>query len=109
MTNSQPTGQIKKSRKTYSPEFKFKVAKEADKTGNYSEVSRKFGVSVNVVSAWVSQLNQNGSSIFKTSPDKETNKLKTKVARLEQMLGKKEVELGLLKNFSDFYESQNGT
>jgi len=99
----------KKSRKQYSPQFKVDRALEAVKTDNLSEISRKYGVSVNVLSNWKTQLIERGPRIFETSPDQEKNALKNKIGRLEQMLGKKEVELNLLKNFSDFYESQNAT
>lgn len=94
-------------RKQYSPQFKFDRSLEAIKTDNLSEISRKYGVSVNVLSNWRSEFLKQGARIFSTSPDQETNQLKAKIAKLEQMLGKKEVELNVLKNFSDFYESQN--
>ncbi len=101
------TNQIKRPRKKYSSQFKFDRALEAIKVDNLSEISRKYGVSVNVLSNWRSQLLQRGIQAFETSPSQEKNVLKNKIGRLEQMLGKKEVELSLLKNFSDFYESQN--
>ena len=101
------TNQIKKIRKNYSPQFKFDRALEAIKIDNLSEISRKYGVSINVLSNWRSQLLQRGTQVFETSPNQEKNILKNKIGKLEQMLGKKEVELNLLKNFSDFYESQN--
>jgi len=50
---------------------------------------------------------ERGASVFETAPDQTINELKAKVARLEQMIGKKEVELSLLKNFSDFYSSRS--
>ena len=50
-----------------------------------------------------------GYHVFETTPDKEKEKTNKKIAKLEQMIGKKEVELNLLKNFSDFYESENGS
>jgi len=96
-------------RKQYSPQFKFDRALEAVKVGNLSEISRKYGVSVNVLSNWRSELLRRGAQIFTTTPDQENNRLKSKIAKLEQMLGKKEVELNVLKNFSDFYESENTT
>lgn len=55
------------------------------------------------------QLIERGSGIFETAPDSEVKELKSKVSKLEQMIGKKELELSLLKNFSDFYSSQNQT
>lgn len=94
-------------RKSYTSQFKFDRSVEAIKKSNLSEVSRKYDVSVNLISNWKDRLLEQGAKIFETSPDQERNELKIKIAKLEQMLGKKEVELSLLKNFSDFYESQN--
>lgn len=96
-----------KTRKKYTPQFKFGLAKEAFKTGNLSEVSRKYGVGVNIISNWVKHLGEQGFHIFETTPDQQNNQLKSKIAKLEQMVGKKEIELNLLKNFSDFYQSQD--
>lgn len=96
-------------RKQYTPQFKFDRAIEVIKTGNLSEVSRKYNVAVNVLSKWRSELLEKGSHTFVMTPDKEKKQLKAKIAKLEQMLGKKEVELNVLKNFSDFYESENMT
>lgn len=97
----------RKTRKTYSPQFKFDRALEAVKTKNLSDISRQYNVSVNVVSNWRNQLTERGSHVFEATPDQENKQLKGKIAKLEQMLGKKEVELALIKNFSDFYESRN--
>jgi len=96
-------------RKQYTSQFKFDRAIEAIKTGNLSEVSRKYDIAVNVLSNWRSELLKKGAQTFVMTPDKEQKQLKAKIAKLEQMLGKKEVELSVLKNFSDFYESENMT
>lgn len=97
-----------KTLKQYTPDFKFKLAFEAaqEKT-SLSELSRKYGLAHSLLSKWKSHLLKHGSHIFETNPDTEKEALKRKMARLEQMIGKKEVELNLLKNFSDFYQSQN--
>lgn len=102
----QSTGPFNK-RKGYTPQFKFDRVIEAIKKDNLSEISRRYGVNVNLISKWRSQLLTQGSRLFVTAPDQENKLLKTKISRLEQMLGKKEVELNLIKNFSDFYASQN--
>lgn len=94
-------------RKQYTPQFKFDRALEAIKAGNLSEISRKYDVSVNVLSNWRAELLKRGAQIFIHTPDQENNRLKAKIAKLEQMIGKKEVELNVLKNFSDFYASQD--
>jgi len=46
--------------------------------------------------------------VFETKPDADVVKLKKRVKHLEQLLGKKEVELALIRNFADFYESHGG-
>lgn len=96
-----------KTRKKYTPQFKFNLAKEAIKSGNLSEISRKYGVGVNIISNWAKHLEEQGFHVFETTPDQQNNQLKSKIAKLEQMVGKKEIELNLLKNFSDFYQSQD--
>lgn len=105
MSNKRKNGSGK--RKSYTSQFKLDRSIEAIKKDNLSEVSRKYDLSVNLISNWKDRLIEQGAKIFETSPDQENRELKTKIAKLEQMLGKKEVELNLLKNFSDFYESQN--
>jgi hypothetical protein len=39
-----------------------------------------------------------GHNVFNTTPDKENKKLRSQITKLEQMLGKKEVELNVLKS-----------
>lgn len=94
-------------RKTYTPQFKFDRALDAVKKDNLSEISRKYNIGVNVVSNWRTHLLEQGCHIFETAPNQENKGLKNQIAKLEQMLGKKEVELNLIKNFSDFYQSRN--
>lgn len=104
--NKQANGSVQK-RKAYAPQFKFDRAVETIKNDNMSEVSRQYNVNVNVLSRWKEQLLERGSHIFETAPDQENKELKSKIAKLEQMVGKKEIELNLIKNFSDFYQSQS--
>lgn len=99
------TGLRKKN--TYTPQFKFERAVDSIKSDNVSEISRQYGLSANLLYLWKGQLLERGPQAFETSPDQAVYELKAKVSRLEQMLGKKEVELSLLKNFSDFYSSRN--
>jgi transposase len=106
--NKQPAGSVSR-RKSYAPQFKLDRAAEAIRNNNLSEISRKYGLAVNLISKWRSQLLEQGARLFETSPDQEVNLLKAKIAKLEQMVGKKEIELNLIKNFSDFYQSQNMT
>ena len=96
-------------RKKYSAQFKLDRVLEVIKSNNVTEISRKYGIGSNMICNWKKQLLDQGSGVFSNSPDKEKNQLKSKISRLEQMIGKKEVELSVLKNFSDFYESRNTT
>ena len=100
---------MSKTRKRYSAQFKFDRILEAIKADNLSEISRKYGISLTVLSDWRREFLKRGAQMFASSQDQENKKLKAKIARLEQMIGKKEVELNVLKNFADFYESPDQT
>ena len=101
------SGADSKKKTNYTPQFKFERSIDSLKSENVSDVSRKYGLNANLLYLWKGQLLERGPQTFETSPNQAVKELKIKVARLEQMLGKKEVELNLLKNFSDFYSSQN--
>ncbi len=93
--------------KKYTSRFKFTLIMESIAKNNMVEVARKYGVNHSLLSKWKNALLTEGHRIFETSPDKEKASLKGEISKLEQMIGKKEIELNLLKNFSDFYTSQN--
>jgi transposase len=93
----------------HAPSFKLKIVVECLNTGDMQSVSRKYGLANSLVAKWRRRLLDEGHHVFETSPDKEKENMQKQIAKLEQMVGKKEVELTLLKNFSDFYASQNGT
>jgi len=99
---------MSKKRRSYTSGFKNKIAIEAIQKNNVTEIARRYGLSANLVSAWRSKLSEEGFLVFENTPDRSIEKLKKKVFKLEQMLGKKEVELNLLQNFTDFYQSQSG-
>jgi len=99
----------KTTRQKYTAKFKFTVALEAEKTDELTKTARKYGINSTMLSKWKKDLMDNGSEIFKTTRDKENDRLRREIANLERMVGKKEVELNLLKNFSDFYTSPNTT
>ncbi len=98
-----------KTRKQYKPEFKFKLVQESLKSDNMTEVARKNGVTFTLLAKWKSYFLEHGKEVFVTDINKDTEELKKKIAKLEQIIGKKEIELNLIKNFSDFYESKNMT
>lgn len=96
-------------RKKYSGDFKFKIVLEAMRKNNIAQVARNYDVSPGLVSKWKKQLIKRGPSVFTNAPDKQIEKLKREKANLERMVGRKETELNLVKNFSEFYGYQNGS
>lgn len=85
-------------RKTYSPSFKFQVAIESlkdDRTD--AEIARAYGVHPVTVGNWRRKCLDNGSKVF--GGDEALKECEKRIADLERMLGQKELEIALLKNF----------
>ena len=95
------------TKRKHTPLFKLKLVLEAIKSGDVSQTGRKYGINATLLAKWKKRLEEEGQHIFEKTPDQEKEQLKKQIGKLEQMIGKKEVELNLLKNFSDFYASQN--
>lgn len=89
----------------YSSRFKFERVLETFQRDNVVEVARKYDLNANMISNWRKQFLDNGHKIYQSSPDKEVTDLRKKVVKLEQLIGKKEVELAFMKNFLDNWES----
>lgn len=86
------------ARKRYSPKFKFRVVLEAlagEKTPG--QIAKEYGVHPNSVAHWKKQFLEKGPELF--SEDSTVQQYERHIAGLEQLLGKKEVEIALLKNF----------
>jgi len=84
--------------RTYSSEFKLQVVLEAIQSdGTDGEVARACDIHPVTLSSWKKKLKENGSKAF-GGPDELTEK-KDKITTLERMLGRKGVEIALLKNF----------
>ena len=84
--------------KRYPPKLKFQVVLEllkGNKTPN--QVARAYGVHPNSAGLWKRTFLENGSEIF--AKDGVATDYERQIADLEQLLGKKEVEIALLKNF----------
>jgi transposase len=84
--------------KSYSPKLKFQIVLEAlqgEKT--VGQIAKAYGVHPNSVNKWKREFLENGPEVF----DQEgvVAEYEKRIADLEQLLGKKEVELALLKNF----------
>jgi transposase len=84
--------------RSYSPKLKFQIVLEAlqgEKT--VGQIAKAYGVHPNSVNKWKREFLENGPEVF----DQEgvVAEYEKRIADLEQLLGKKEVELALLKNF----------
>jgi len=95
-------------RTKYTARFKFDRVIESIKEGNVASIARSYGFGTNLLSKWRSDFLRQGHVFFETKPNQELVRLKKKVEKLEQIIGKKEIELNLIQNFADFYSSQNG-
>jgi transposase len=84
--------------KNYTPKFKFQLVLEVLQ-GERSEVelSRIYGVHHTTISKWKRQFLDHGAELF--SSNEEVKRYEKRVADLERMIGHKEIELALLKNF----------
>ena len=84
--------------KRYPPKLKFQVVLEllkGDKTP--SQVARAYNVHPNSAGLWKREFLEKGPEIF--SKDGVVAEYERQLRELEQLLGKKEVEIALLKNF----------
>ena len=86
------------ARKRYSAKFKFQVVLEAlsgEKTPG--QIAKLYGIHPNSVGLWKRQFLEKGPEFF--AEDNTVQQYERRLADLEQLLGKKEVEIALLKNF----------
>ena len=84
--------------KRYTPKFKFQVILELLKGDKSSgQVAKAYGVHPNTIGAWKQIFLEKGSEVF--AKDGTVAEYERHIGELEQLIGKKEVEIALLKNF----------
>ena len=83
----------------YTAKFKFDRVIESLQKSSLSEVARPYGIGVNLLSKWRSDFLRSGHIFFESQPDRDITRLQKKIKQLEQIIGKKEIELNLIKNF----------
>jgi transposase-like protein len=94
-----------RKRKTFSKEFKAKVALEAIKGyKTINELSREYLVHPNAISNWKKQLLENVSEIFDTKRGRKKEEEKISSDALYQQIGKLQVELDWLKKKHELFE-----
>ena len=94
--------------KRHPPEFKLRVVLDTYIKGSVSEVARHHELNANQISSWRRTLLEKGHLAFQTEVSEREKKLEKRVEQLENLLGKKELEIALLKKYLDFYAPQSG-
>lgn len=87
-----------RSARRYSAKLKFQVVLEALKgEKSPAQIAKAYGVHANSVGIWKHWFLERGPAMFERSEASRDEE--KRIAELEQLLGKKEVEIALLKNF----------
>jgi transposase-like protein len=87
-----------KATRRHTAKLKFQVVLEALRGGkSLGQIAKAYGVHSNAIGLWRQTLLERGPEIFERSS--QSQDYERRIADLEQLLGKKEVEIALLKNF----------
>lgn len=91
-------------RKTYSAEFKFKVALEAAKgLKTINELAGQYQVHPNQISQWKQELLESGPGIFARPNGREQREQAAREEELFEQIGRLQMELAWLKKKSARY------
>lgn len=86
--------------KRYSPRFQFQVVLEVLKGDRDSvEIARAYNLHPTTVSRWKREFLENGAAVF--GKDGTVAQYEKRIHQMEKLLGRKEVEIALLRNFMD--------
>lgn len=86
--------------KRYSPTFRFQVVLELLKGDREAtEIARVYNIHPVSVSRWKQEFLEKGAEVF--GKDTTVAQYEKKIKELEQLLGRKEVEIALLRNFME--------
>ena len=84
--------------KRYPPKFKFQIVLELLRgQQSVSQLAKSYDVHPNSILKWKKELLAKGPELF--ARDNSAAEYEQQIAQLEQLLGKKEIEIALLKNF----------
>ena len=84
--------------KRYPPNLKFQIVLELlEGEQSVGQLAKSYHVHPNSIVKWKKELLEKGPEIF--ARDSSISEYGQRIAQLEQLLGKKEVEIALLKNF----------
>ena len=86
------------SRRKHSPKVKFQIVLETLKDGaSKIEIARKYDINPNMITKWQKEFITNGYMIFE--PKNSNRSSDRQIEDLQRLIGKKEVEIDLLKKF----------
>lgn len=86
--------------KRYSPKFQFQVVLEVLQGDREAvEIGRAYNIHPTSVSRWKQEFLEKGPEVF--GKDKTVAQYEKRIRELEQLLGRKEVEIALLRNFAE--------
>ena len=85
-----------RKRKQYTSQIKFKAILEVYAGKQVAEVARVYGFHPTMFSKWKAKFDEAGHHIFEDSKKDES---KQKIEQLTSLIGKKEIEIELLKKF----------
>jgi len=100
---------MKTKKKHHTAKFKFKVVLDSMIKDSVSEVARHYSVNPNQVSNWRKIFLDNGFMAFERNQSDMEKKYTKKIEQLENLIGKKEVEINLVKKYLDFYAPLSGS
>lgn len=84
--------------KRYPPKLKFQIVIELlEGRQSVGQLAKSYGVHSNTIKNWKETFLTKGPEIF--AQDSTIAEYEERITHLEQLLGKKEVEIALLKNF----------
>jgi len=87
-----------KATRRHTAKLKFQVVLEALRgEKSLGQIAKAYGLHPNTIGIWKQMLIERGPEIFERGSD--GHDYGRRIADLEQLLGKKEVEIALLKNF----------
>jgi len=91
-----------RERRKHSAQIKFQIAIQAvSRQKAVQEISREYDINPNLVTKWKKKLEEEGYRVFETkTPEDDPRK---RISELESIIGKKEVEIQLLKKYLGFY------
>lgn len=81
----------------YTAKFKFQVVLELLGGKKAAQVAKAYGIHPNTARSWKNTFLEKGAEVF--GQKSLISEYERRIAELEQLLGKKELEIALLKNF----------